>query len=97
MRGTGTGDHWKAGVVIRKNDGHREEGRGTEREHGGQQTDVLVSLGGGSGVKGFRKHCHRGTRRSGEGRGLLKMRCFPLHVQSWGCRRYRWAELPNWS
>lgn len=39
------GDHWKAGVVI-KNDGHREEGRGTEREHGGQQTDVLVSLGG---------------------------------------------------
>lgn len=78
---------------LNQSDGCREEGRGTEtpwvdNRHPG---DIPVSLKGEGEWS-----CHRlqktlppwNQERSGEGTGLLKIRCFPLHMQSWGCRGY---------
>ena len=78
---------------LNQSDGCQEEGRGTETLWVDNRCrgDIPVSLKGEGEWA-----CHRlqqtlppwNQERSGEGTGLLKIWCFPLHMQSWGCRGY---------
>lgn len=74
---------------LNQSDGCREEGRGTETMwvHNRCPGDIPVSLKGEGEWSCLQKTLPPWNQeRSGEGTGLLKIGCFPLHMHSWGCR-----------
>lgn len=71
-------------------EGHREEGEGQRQREWRTDgpADILVPGGGWQSQRLQKALPPMEQGRSGEGTGLLKMRCFPLHTQSWRCKRY---------